>query len=309
MNTIERILCPVDLSRDSDKSLLYGAALARTYHAGLTVCYCANDLEPVGTLSRSGDTEEISEVVRRSVNLFVNPRMGSEESSTFPRETIVIEGRNPAEAISREAAARGADLIVMCSRRRPVRAALLGSTAESVYRSAPCPVLVTHPDQREWVSESCSEVTLKRVLIAHDFSDYSELALRYAISLAQEFQAELHLLHALPAPIFGAPELAWVPSHTEGEYHKAARRLQKAVPREGYRWCDVKSAVRWGKPYREILSYATENEIDVICMGAHGSGFGMQTLLGSNVDRVMRQSPCPVLVARPRRPEGFEYYN
>jgi len=37
----------------------------------------------------------------------------------------------------------------------------------------------------------------------------------------------------------------------------------------------------------------------LICLGAHGAGFGMRALFGSNVDRVLRQAPCPVLVARP----------
>lgn len=188
----------------------------------------------------------------------------------------------------------------MCSRRRPLRAALLGSTTESVYRTAPCPVLVVHPDQREWPGDNA--LAPKRVLVATDFSDYSELALRQGLSLAQEYQAELHLLHVLSAPVLGEPELAWIPSSTEGAYHKAARRLQKAVPGEAYLWCEIKHAVRWGKPYREILSYAKEHEIDLICMGSQGTGFGMQALFGSNVDRVIRQSPCPALVARPLRP-------
>lgn len=60
--------------------------------------------------------------------------------------------------------------------------------------------------------------------------------------------------------------------------------------------------MRWGKPYQEILSYATEHSIDLICMGVRGAGFGMNALFGSNVDRVLRQAPCPVLVARPLEP-------
>jgi hypothetical protein len=88
----------------------------------------------------------------------------------------------------------------------------------------------------------------------------------------------------------------------EGAYHKAAHRLQKAIPPEAYLWCDVKHAVSEGRPYREILNYAEKNEIDLICLGAHGAGFGMRALFGSNVDRVIRQAPCPVLVTRPLKP-------
>jgi nucleotide-binding universal stress UspA family protein len=165
-------------------------------------------------------------------------------------------------------------------------------------------VLVTHPDQREWIEEMTSTVNLKRIMVAHDFSDYSELALKYALSLAQEYQAELHLLHVLTPPLLREPELDWHGS-ANGPYHDAARKLHAAVSRETYLWCEVKTAVRWGRPYQEILSFANEREIDLILMGAHGAGFSKQALFGSNVDRVMRQSPCPLLVARPLRPSMF----
>jgi nucleotide-binding universal stress UspA family protein len=146
-------------------------------------------------------------------------------------------------------------------------------------------------------------VDLKRVLVAYDFSDYSELALKYGLSIAQENQAELHLLHVLPPRSVNDPEIAWSPLGSDSAYHTAARRLQRVVPPEVHLWCEVKTAVSEGHPYREILSYAEKNEIGLISVGAHGAGFGMRALFGSNVDRVLRQSPCPVLVARPLRPK------
>ena len=200
-----------------------------------------------------------------------------------------------------QAQQRQVDLIVMRSRRRPHRAALLGSTAESVCRSAPCPVLVVHTDEREFVGDAMS-VELKRVLVAYDFSDYSELALKYGLSIAQEHQAELHLLHVLPPRSLNEPEIAWYPTKGESAYHTAAYRLQKVVPGEAHLWCGVRTVVSEGHPYREILNYAENNEIDLISVGAHGAGFGMRALFGSNVDRVLRQAPCPVLVARHLKP-------
>ena len=207
------------------------------------------------------------------------------------------------EAIVQQALVENADLIVMRSRRRPHRAALLGSTAESVCRSAPCPVIVMHNDEQE------PAANIERVLVAYDFSDYSELALKYALSIAQEHQAELHLLHVLPPRSLSGPEIAWYPVGGESAYHAAARRLQRVVPEEVHLWCNVKTAVSEGHPYREILNYAEKNEIDLISVGAHGAGFGMRALFGSNVDRVLRQSPCPVLVARPLRPNPVNSVN
>ncbi|MGH9882574.1 MAG: universal stress protein, partial [Pyrinomonadaceae bacterium] len=56
-----------------------------------------------------------------------------------------------------------------------------------------------------------------------------------------------------------------------------------------------------GKAYQEVLAYAKEHEIDLICMGASGTRFVLGVLFGSNVDRVLRQAPCPVLVVRPAK--------
>lgn len=100
-------------------------------------------------------------------------------------------------------------------------------------------------------------------------------------------------------------QFTWVDGRNR---HSAARKLQEAVAAElnpASQPPVVKCAVRWGKPYREILSYATEQELDLVCMGAHGAEYGMSTLFGSNVDRVLRQAPCPVLVARPLKPATF----
>src|SRR5688572_12584852 len=88
----------------------------------------------------------------------------------------------------------------MRSRRRPHREALLGCTADSVCRNAPCQVLVIHNDDRDFLNEDL-RVDLERILVAYDFSDYSELALRSALSIAQEHQAELHLFFLMiPQP-------------------------------------------------------------------------------------------------------------
>jgi nucleotide-binding universal stress UspA family protein len=288
--TIKRILCPTDLSAGSDEALRYALALARAYEAKLIAFHCD---------TANSDSELIQSEVKAAFERSLFQHLEPAELAAIDWERVVDRCDDPGTAITGYAAEHGVDLIVMQSRRRPHRAALLGSTAESVCRTAPCSVLVTHTDERDWVGNTTRDIHLKRVLVAYDFSDYSELALSSALTFAQEYQSELHLLHVLPRFTLNEPEIAWYPLGNEGPYHKAARRLQKAVPQEAHLWCRVKHAVSEGQPYREILNYAERNDIDLICLGAHGAGFGMRALFGSNVDRVLRQAPCPVLVARP----------
>ncbi len=298
MLKMKQILCPVDHSPDSAEALRYALTLARAYSAKLLICHCVeNHVPQPGRAARLDNKYILAEFAE-----MLAEHMGSGHFARVDWEGIVVESNHPASAITREAAERGVDLIVMRSRRRPHAAALLGSTAEAVCRTAPCPVFVTHPREREWVGQTMEEIKLRRILVAYDFSDDAELALRYGLSLAQEYQAELHLLHVLQKPTDDSPEIALPAASAEGIYLHAARRLQKAVPAEAYLWCKVVHSVRWGKPYREALAYAAEHEIDLICMGAKGAGFGMSALFGSNVDRVLRQAPCPVLVARPLKP-------
>ncbi len=282
MINIKRILCPTDLSTYSGTAVRYALALSRAHNAELILLHCTDD-------------EDGEEQLAISVSEHIDP------SETHWRLAIAPAGDIGDEIVAR-AQTLSVDLIVMRSRRRPHRAALLGSTAETVCRNAPCPVLVMHNDEREFVGEEL-QMDLKRVLVAYDFSDYSELALRFALSIAQEHQAELHLLHVLPPRSVNEPEIAWYPIKGESPYFDAACRLQRVVPPEVHLWCTVKTAVSEGQPYREILDYAEKNQIDLITVGAHGAGFGMRALFGSNVDRVLRQAPCPVLVARPLRPK------
>ena len=285
----ERILCPTDLTEESDDALRYATALARQYNAKLFVLNCAVAQTPAPIK----DHADIRSHIERSVL----SRFADIQACDW--EAVVVED-DPVTAIPSEAAGRSADLIVMRSRRRPNAAALLGSTAESICRTAPCPVLVTHPEERMWVGNSAEQTSLRKVLVAHDFSDCSELALINALSLAQEYQAELHLIHVLQSSV---PRRGLdVEPSPEGAFQLAAQRLENSFPPEARPWCTIKAAVREGQPYLEILTYAEEEEVDLICMGVRGTGFGMKALFGSNADRVLRQAPCPVLIARPLKP-------
>jgi nucleotide-binding universal stress UspA family protein len=281
MINIKRILCPTDLSTYAGNAVRYALALSRAHDAQLILLYCTDSLD---------GKEQLLDSVLQHI-----------DTSDSRCHLVIAPADHVDEQIMAQAQKERADLIVMRSRRRPHRAALLGSTAESVCRSAPCPVLVMHSDEQEFIDDDL-KVDPKRILVAYDFSDYSELALKYGVSIAQEHQAELHLLHVLPPRSANDPEIAWYPLKGNSAYHTAACRLQRVVPEEVHLWCGVKTAVSEGNPYREILNYAEKNEIDLISVGAHGAGFGMRALFGSNVDRVLRQAPCPVLVARPLKP-------
>ena len=295
---IQRILCPTDLTTESDEALRYAVALSAAYSAKLFVLYCK---ETETNRNHNGHDAQSVETEPLFIASLA-PHLGLKSISELNWEGLVAEKADDVgKTIVREATKHEVDLIVMRSRRRPRAAALLGSTAETVSRTAPCSVLVTHPQEREWVSFSAGEIDLNRIHVAHDFSADSELALKYGVSLAQEYQAELHLLHVLSKEEREQPEVAWAQAGSEGGYKNAALQLQAAIPKEAFLWCRIVNAVSCGNAYQEVLTYAKEHDIDLICMGASGTRFILGVLFGSNTNRVLRQAPCPVLVARPTK--------
>ncbi len=289
----ERILCPVAQSHESDEGLRYAILIARAYDAKLSVLTCLDGSSPGDETVESMRTG-IKRAIEHSFVSFPAPA----DAVRLDWDLKVVSNNRPEDAINREAASQKVDLIVMGSRRRSAPGVVvLGSTAEAVCRTAPCSVLVTRLAVRHDAARTNLE--LKKLLVATDFSSDSELALQYGLSLAQEYQSALHLVHVITGARSSEAEVSWTSQDTEGPYHAAAKRLHESVPAEVHLWSNVTHTVREGKAYREIVSYAVEQDIDLICIGAHGQGFTLGTLFGTNTDRVLRQAPCPVLVTRP----------
>ena len=300
MMSIERILCPVNLPPESDEALRYALLLARAYNASLSLCHCTATPTLLTTVTTGNSDNGVKKELEDSLRRYV----GTKNSPQVPCDVVVVDGgRDVGEQIVRTARERLVDLIVMGSRRV---SALFGPNAEQVFRTASCPVLVIHPQDEQ---DAKNHVGFRRILVAHDFSSGAELALSYALSIAQPFRAELHLLHVLPEPEENEPAIARNEVVVTSAYHRALKRLEDSVPADVHEKRRVMTAVRWGKPYREVLGYAREHDVNLVCMGALGRDFGRQALFGSNVDRVLRQVSCPVLIANPLRPANSPLVN
>ena len=156
-------------------------------------------------------------------------------------------------------------------------------------RMAPCPVLAaSKPHDSVAAGEERGHVHhLSRILFCADFSENSELALKYAISATAEYDAELTLLHVLE----GVPS----PAKTEEAMAVAAERLDKLIPPEGRKTLKIKTAVRIGKPYEQIVQFAGDAQIDMVTMGVRGRGALDVAVFGSTTYRVMQLGSCPVL--------------
>lgn len=285
---LKSVLCPVALSSASREPLRYAAALASAYRARLLICHCAG--------TRSNSPKDVESVKERIKQLLEDDlRSGPKLNGSLNWEAVVVAGRDPGVAIAAEAAKQEIDLIVMSPKRRRLGATLLGSTAKQVSHNATCSVLFAHPDDRNWVA-SAGLIKLKRVLVAHDFSECAKLALRQALSFARRDGAEVHLVNVLTEQGPDSPELRW--ERLEWIRLNVEKRLRLAVPSGDKQSCKITYAVIEGKAYQELVAYAEREDIDLISIGARGTRSGKRPLFGSTVDHVLRRSRCPVLVAR-----------
>jgi nucleotide-binding universal stress UspA family protein len=156
-------------------------------------------------------------------------------------------------------------------------------------RKARCPVLAVRKPAHDFVTPGRDQdsVQLRKILFCTDFSEHSERALEYALSLAMEYNAELTLLHVLE-DISASADL-------QAETAKVVRELERPVPYDARNWCTVKSTVRIGKPYQEIIQIALEGQTDLVIMGVRGRNALDLALFGSTTHRVIQLGSCPVL--------------
>jgi universal stress protein A len=145
-------------------------------------------------------------------------------------------------------------------------------------------------------------LTIKRVLVATDFSDASSAALAYARAFAEHFSASIHLLHVLEDLASHAwtteVYVAALPGVHEEMERQARERLEQQLSADDRQRYGAVLALRGGSPFVEIVRYAREERIDLIVMGTHGRGAIAHMLLGSVAERVVRKAPCPVLTVR-----------
>ena len=142
-----------------------------------------------------------------------------------------------------------------------------------------------------------------RILCGAEFSEPSDYAAGYALSLAQEANGRLTLLHVVDW--MPDKNLAKFPEFEPAAYREvvireARRRLEALVPEEARDWCEPDLWISCGKPYREILRIAAEEGSDLVVLGVHGRGPVDRLLFGSTTQHVVRQALCPVLTVRAR---------
>jgi nucleotide-binding universal stress UspA family protein len=143
---------------------------------------------------------------------------------------------------------------------------------------------------------------MKNLLVPCDFTQTAINAFRFALSVAAQSQGNIHLVHSIELPVVVDPLLAPMGELEESYRIEMKAKVDKAmtglVSRYNKENIPVSKAVLYGLPTQNILTYARENDIDMIIMGSHGASGLRDMMLGSNAEKVVRRASIPVLVVK-----------
>jgi len=140
-----------------------------------------------------------------------------------------------------------------------------------------------------------------KILVAIDFSENSECAFDYAVTLANQFNAELTIVHVINEPVdlrgFYVPHISFEQLEKEIE-EGAAKMMETFCSSKLGTFSNYKTSIVTGIPYDEITAAAGRIDASLIVIGTHGRTGLDRILFGSTAERVVRAAVCPVLTVR-----------
>ncbi|MCA9528752.1 MAG: universal stress protein [Myxococcales bacterium] len=331
------VLCAVDFEASSWRALGFAVSVARQTAQPLHIVHVSDPgpevdwdhLDPA-IAPALRELEALLEArVERAHGLLARASAACARAGVTA-QTHLATGRPP-EAIIEAGERHAAGLIVVGAHNAAERhrVHLLGSTAERVLRAAQVSVLVVpgpppapkatsgarvapdRPLHAGAAAPSDDPLTgdpamalIQRILCPTDFSDSSDAAIEYSLSLAETLGAEVHLLHVYPIPALMLPDggvtataqlVARLSEHANDAMDAHVARLTE-------RGAKVTGHVTEGVAAQSILDAAEEIGADLIVMATHGRTGLAHLLVGSVTERVVRLSTIPVLTVRTHAP-------
>jgi nucleotide-binding universal stress UspA family protein len=296
MYPFRNILYPTDFSQNSRAALKYAAAFAR-HDGGRVVMFNVPPAKVPQDLLTSA-AKPFEEQWLSQVRFDACSHLADPSFRNVDVETVFADGEPSAE-IARAAVEHEIDLVTIVTRGRKGLSRAFGSSiAEEIVAESPCAVLAIRPTQRDFVADRDGRtvINLNRILLATNFRPSSVAATSLATQIANHMGAQLHAMYVIGDyfeqisamfPEGGLAALTRLRSYVE-------ERMTHLARADGSR---ALTHVAEGRPYEEIVRLAAKIDADLIVIGTavHNSLFGGTPVLGSEIERVIRNAPCPVL--------------
>lgn len=285
--SLTKVLVTTDFSEVSDRALDYAIALARRYDARI---YLTHVITPDPFQFAEPQLAQATyEKVRQAAEEGITDILISGKLRGVPHEVLLGEG-SVWPTLEKLITEHEIDLIVCGTHGRgKVRKILIGSVAEEIFRQANTAVLTVGPAVK---GKPKNEIELNHILFATDFGSGAERAADHAISLAQEHNAQLTLLHVIES------SAAYTEESVARQREINVARMKQLLPAGTENWCKPEFRVTFGSAVEEILIAGKESKADLIVMGAKAR----KSLAGhvplTIAYNVVTKATCPVLTVR-----------
>lgn len=280
--TIDSILLPTDFSPASEKAILLAKAIAKRFGSSVTLVHVLS-LPVLGNVDGiSIPVADIKEEAAKDLD-----RLSRKFSDAkISVRTTLLNNSSPSSALLQMARDTASNLIVMgTSSKQGLEKLFLGSIAEQVIRQAGCPVLTVGPNTQYPLTDITE---FRNIVYATDFSIQAAKAAIYALSFAEDSQANFYLCHVLDV---------WSP---KAESRLSMERafeaaLKKLIPNSAYDWCNPECVVEHGNPVEAILGLANRVKADLLVLGARKSSFWLTHVEQGMTPALLASATCPVL--------------
>jgi nucleotide-binding universal stress UspA family protein len=290
-------MAAIDFSDFTHTVLAYSILLGRRYDARLQLVHVTVDAHK---LLEHNETILDVNALQQENTRYAEEALGNLIRDLGMQSECIVSKGDPADEISRLASAHQADIVVTATYGRSgFKRLLIGSVTEKLMKTLPCPLLTLHPPEHRIDAPAGLEMRLKKILVGCDFSPDSDLALDYALNLAQAFQADIHLCHVIQRSLYKVDI-----QDANALRHRLEKKLAGMVPDACRDGCNTEVALLDGVPYMALMDYAKERNVDLIVLGIRGHTLWEKLLVGSTTDRLIRHAPFPVLSVRPIQDQG-----
>ena len=275
---LKKILFATDFSPVSEAALPFAAALARRFESRIQAVHVLATVE-LQPMFNAGPTVIEGAFMRAEEEM--GKLLRSDAFEGVLHDGMVRSGMEVWTEIEAIIQAEKVDLVVLGTHgREGLKQMVLGSVAETIFRSAPCPVLVVGPK----VPKKATLPVFRDLLFATDLSPASLRALPFVHGFAEENQADLIVLH-----------VSGEKTHDKHEQTVAAESLGKwmreLIPPRPH----VEYELLFGPPAENILAVAEDRRCDLIMLGAHHASNFATHMPGAVAHRIVSEALCPVL--------------
>jgi nucleotide-binding universal stress UspA family protein len=293
-----KLIVPLDMSQVAERALPLARVLANQLGAEVVLI---SIVEVSSDLDEFVSTKEFKEdIVRleRDLGQYLERISGTFEN--VPVETLIRVG-TAVDEIATLAGSFDQAALVMCSHGRSgIRRHLIGSVAMRLIHEISCPAFVVTAGS----GETAFNGPVRHVLVPLDGSAMSETAIEMVTGMFGKEQVELHIVRVSEIGPWRAMPYATLDYYGDDRYFTAAEQAVRTYLADTRRRLttsghSVTVQTRSGPVAEQIQAAATESASDIIAMATHGRTGIERLIMGSEAERVVRESQVPVLLQRP----------